>query len=148
MPKLAGRESQQAWAHGAVFPFQGQPLRVCLDNSARAACVTADELILPLPADATASRIRDQVHAWLQGEAQRILPERIQHCAHRAALPTPNWTFTFSKGLLAGLDQGQLRLHWRLIELSPQDIDAAITRALQTAQPPQPSAGLFDDLPA
>jgi hypothetical protein len=117
------------WAEGTRFFFQGHECSIVLSGETLG-LVSGNRLVLPLPRGAASSRIRDQVHAWLQREATRILPERLSCCADQLSRPLPVWTLMFSHQRLTRFDQGLMRLHWKLVLLAPEKIDAAILREL------------------
>lgn len=137
----------QEWAEGTCLSYLGGVLTLRLGRHAPAVRCWAGELVLPLPEDAESSRIRDQVHAWLQSESRWVLGEHLAACAERLGCPAPDWKVTFSNKMLAGFDGGVLRLHWKLLLLGPAEIDAVISRAL-VARPVVDAAGsLFDNTP-
>ena len=140
-------ELPQEWGAGTTFSFLGNLLSVRLGNNTSGVRQKDSDLMLPLPQDAESSRIRDQVHAWLQSEARWVLGEQLQACCSRLECPAPEWRITFSNKMLAGFEGGVLRLHWKLLLLSAAEIDAALSRVLATRAVAKEESSLFDNMP-
>jgi predicted metal-dependent hydrolase len=77
------------WRDGVAIDYLGGKLGVVLDpaaavagGAALAASVgAAQRLVVALPRDAAAERIREAVQSWLQREARRVFAERTAHFA-------------------------------------------------------------------
>jgi predicted metal-dependent hydrolase len=132
------------WAEGAALQFQGRELRLQLDPAAHHCQLHEQALILPLPRDAGAERIRDTASAWLQSEARSLLGLQLGALASRLKVPVPPWTLSFSSRQLAQFEKGQLRLNWKLVLLPPDNLEAVIRRLLAPHIIPPRSVGLFD----
>lgn len=114
----------QSWRDAAAMPFLGRSVILRLDGARERAELAGDILYLPLPPDADEAQIRDRAQGWLQGEARRLLGERLALCAQCLGLPLPAWQLAFTAGVTAQMDaDGRLRLSWRLAQLAPEDID-------------------------
>lgn len=126
------------WADGACFDYLGQSVRVRLDPTHASATLEpagADGvamLRLGLPRQADAERIRDAAQAWLMRQAQRYFSERLEHFG--AVLGVRHKRLRLSSagtrwGSASAAD-GSIRLHWRLIHLSPALIDYVVVHEL------------------
>jgi hypothetical protein len=73
----------QAWRDAAVMPFLGGNVILRLDGERSRAELSGEILYLPLPPEAGEGQIRDRAEGWLQGEARRLLGERLALCAQR-----------------------------------------------------------------
>lgn len=133
--KLAGRRSLgvtiQRWHDGVRFPYLGRMIALRLEADGHEAALRGDELLLPLPPEADDRQIRDRAHAWLQAEAKRVLGSRVDACARRLGLMPPPWQLSFAAGSWGAVDEEcRLRLAWRLIHLSPAEIDGVVAKQL------------------
>jgi predicted metal-dependent hydrolase len=137
-------ELPDTWAEGTCFSFLGGTLAVRLGKSSPGVRRRDEDLLLPLPPNAESSRIRDQVHAFLQSEARWVLAEQLQACAARFECEPPEWRITFSNKMLAGFEGGVLRLHWKLLLLGPAEIEASIARVLASRPVAKEAASLFE----
>ena len=124
------------WRDGAVVPYRGAPLTVRLRGAVDAAPrqlalgfapADACPLVLDLPADATPAAIRDATRVWLAQEAMRACRERA--AVHASTLGVRVTRIGLSNATTrwgsAGTD-GAIRLHWRLIQLPPDLLDAVV----------------------
>ncbi|CAG0944589.1 MAG: hypothetical protein EFKGCFLK_00526 [Rhodocyclaceae bacterium] len=125
----------QAWRDAATMPFLGRSVILRLDGARSRAERAGDILFLPLPPEAGEGQIRDRAEGWLQGEARRLLGERLALCAQRLGLPAPVWQLAFTAGMTVEVDAaGRFRLPWRLAQLAPEDIDRRLRRQLEPMQ--------------
>jgi predicted metal-dependent hydrolase len=125
------------WADGACFDYLGQSVRVRLDPTHASATLEpagADGvamLRLGLPRQADAERIRDAAQAWLMRQAQRYFSERLEHFG--AVLGVRHKRLRLSSAGTrwgSASADGSIRLHWRLIHLSPALIDYVVVHEL------------------
>jgi predicted metal-dependent hydrolase len=122
----------QAWGDAAAMPYLGRRVILRLDGARDRAERIGETLYLPLPPEAGEGQIRDRAEGWLQGEARRLLGERLEHCARGLGLPMPAWQLAFTAGLAVEVDAaGRFRLPWRLTQLAPEDIDRRLLRLLE-----------------
>lgn len=122
----------QAWRDAAVMPFLGGNVILRLDGERSRAELSGEILYLPLPPEAGEGQIRDRAEGWLQGEARRLLGERLALCAQSLGLPAPAWQLAFTAGMTVEVDAaGRFRLSWRLAQLAPEDIDRRLLRQLE-----------------
>lgn len=128
------------WAHGAVLPYLGEPLKVVLDPShgfagkGGALVVAAgqgDSLHIGLPHSASPAQIRDAVQAWLMRDARRHFTERLDHFAPLLGvrwaslrLSSANTRWGSAKA------DGSIRLNWRLLHYRPAIIDYVVAHEL------------------
>ncbi len=88
-------------------------------------------LLLALPPTASAAHIRDATQAWLMRQATQLYTERMDHFAAQLGV-------TWRKMGLSGAAtrwgsakaDGSIRLHWRLIQLTPHVIDYVVAHEL------------------
>lgn len=131
-----------SWRDAAAMAFLGRSVTLRLDGARERAELIGDILFLPLPPEAGAAQIRDRAQGWLQGEAKRLLGERLALCAQRLFMPEPAWQLAFTAGMTAEFAaDGRLRLSWRLAQLAPEDIDR---RLLAQLEPLRSRAGARD----
>ncbi|MDR2240800.1 MAG: M48 family metallopeptidase [Zoogloeaceae bacterium] len=143
--KLAGRAAGPGklplparWQDGARFPFLGRDITLCLDGRHDGIALRGERLHLPLPPEAGEKQIKDSVQGWLQTQAQRVIAEQLAASCRHLGLPAPAWRLSFAAGAWGGVDaDGRLRLSWRLIHLSPEEIGSVVRRFLS----PRPAAG-------
>lgn len=132
----------QAWCDASPLPFLGRRVTMRLDGARERAELVGDMLYLPLPPEAGEGQIRDRAEGWLQGEARRLLGERLALCARRLGLPAPAWQLVFAAGVAVEVDAaGRFRLPWRLVQLAPEEIDRRLLRQLE---PLRSRAGVRD----
>lgn len=132
----------QAWRDASPLSFLGRRVTMQLDGARERAELAGDILYLPLPPEAGEGQIRDRAEGWLQGEARRLLGERLALCARRLGLPAPAWQLAFAAGVAVEVDAaGRFRLPWRLVQLAPEDIDRRLLRQLE---PLRSRAGVRD----
>lgn len=132
----------QSWRDASAMSFLGRNVTLRLDGARERAELVGDILYLPLPPEADAAQIRDRAQGWLQGEAKRLLGERLALCAQRLFMPTPAWQLAFTAAMTAEFAaNGSLRLSWRLAQLAPEDIDR---RLLAQLEPIRSRAGARD----
>ncbi len=116
-----------SWRDGTILPFLGRKITVRLDAACDCAELVGEALHLPLPPAASEIQIKDRAEAWLQGEARRTLDEHLAACAGRLGVPVPPWQVSFAAGSWGGRDgDGRLRLSWRLVHLTPEEIDRVL----------------------
>ena len=123
------------WRDGARIPFLGGGLALHLVVGRRATGAVFDPdratLTLTLPADASRETIKMRTLRWLQDEARRLFAQRL---AHYAALLGVSYTaFALSSATTqwgSCNTQGQIRLNWRLIHLSPELVDYVVAHEL------------------
>lgn len=121
------------WVSGARIAYLGRLLTLSLDGTASgpATAMPDDRLVLSLPADASADRVRDAGQAWLMREARARFEQRLAHFAPALGV---RWTrlSLSSAGTRWGSASadGRIRLNWRLIHLSPEVIDYVVVHEL------------------
>jgi hypothetical protein len=141
----------QSWREAAEMAYLGRCVTLRLDGARERAERVGDMLYLPLPPEADEAQIRDRAQGWLQGEAKRLLGERLALCAQRLSMPMPAWQLAFTAGMTAELAaDGRLRLSWRLAQLAPEDIDRRLFTLLEPLRSHAGARDLWDaaSLPA
>jgi len=88
-------------------------------------------LLLALPAHATDKKIRDTTQHWLKEQATAHYTERLNHFATRLGVTwrSLNLSNASTRWGSAKAD-GSIRLHWRLIQMSPDVIDYVVVHEL------------------
>jgi predicted metal-dependent hydrolase len=126
------------WQAGAQLAYLGGTLQVSVDSKAANHVLTrADEasnasmLTLALPVTANDKKIRDSTQKWLLLQATQHYTARMNHFA---ALLGVTWrslalTNAHTRWGSAKAD-GSIRLHWRLIQFSPEVIDYVVAHEL------------------
>ena len=127
------------WRDGVAIDYLGGKLAVVLDPAAAVAGGAAlaasagavQRLVVALPRDAAAERIREAVQSWLQREARRVFAERTAHFAAKLGVRVRRLALssaTTSWGSASA--DGSVRLHWRLIEHPLATIDYVVAHEL------------------
>jgi predicted metal-dependent hydrolase len=144
--KLGGmqqREERMAalkmdWQTGAQLAYLGGTLKINLAPNASATTLTSQGeienawvLSLSLPAEASDKKIRDSTQKWLLQQAAKHYTLRMNHFApllgvkwKTLALTNANTRWGSAKA------DGSIRLHWRLIQFSPEVIDYVVAHEL------------------
>ena len=137
-----------AWGNDSPMTYLGRSVILRLDGGRERAELVADILYLPLPTEAEAAQIRDRAQGWLQGEAKRLLGERLALCAQRLAMPAPAWQLAFTASLSTEIaTDGRLRLPWRLVQLAAEDIDRRLLALLEPLRSRAGARDLWDAVP-
>ena len=119
------------WHDGVRFPLLGREIVLRLDAAVDCAGLQEGVLRLPLPPEAADSQVKDRAQGWLQAEAGRVLDECVADCARRIGIAVPHWRLSFAAGSWGGIGpDGRLRLSWRLIHLTPEEIEGVILKQL------------------
>ncbi|MEO8923007.1 MAG: SprT family zinc-dependent metalloprotease [Caldimonas sp.] len=134
------------WRDGAEIQYLGQPVRVVLDArhgvasgevsldaalDAAATDVSTRRLLVGLPVDASAERLRDAVQSWLQREARAVFETRCAHYAERLGVSVTRLTLSSAATRWGSASaSGAVRLHWRLIHFPLATIDYVVAHEL------------------
>jgi predicted metal-dependent hydrolase len=126
-----GREADALpaqWREGAELLFQGRPLQLAL-FPARRKTIAADLLHLtvlhPTPGDERV--IGAYVAAWLREQALLFLAPRAAHFASRMNASPPSVKLSNARTQWGSCNhKGEIRLHWRLVQLPPRIADYVI----------------------
>ena len=144
--KLGGmqqREERMAalkmdWQNGAELAYLGGTLQVRVDPQAAKHVLTrSDEaenksvLSLALPATASDKKISDTTKKWIAQQATQHYTTRMNHYA---ALLDVKWrTLSLTNANTrwgSAKADGSIRLHWRLMQFSPEVIDYVVAHEL------------------
>jgi predicted metal-dependent hydrolase len=144
------------WKDGAMFPFQGEPLRLVIEvhpaaGAARAVNGASAELKtlaaglsegawpakleralhLRLPLGATPEQIRDAVQAWLMRQARQIFSERLAHFAPQLGVQWHKLSLSSASTRWGSASSnGSIRLNWRLLHFKPAVMDYVVVHEL------------------
>ena len=144
------------WKDGAMFPFQGEPLRLVIEahpaaGAARAVNGASAELKtlaagrpegawpataeralhLRLPPGATPDQIRDAVQAWLMRQARQIFSERLAHFAPQLGVQWHKLSLSSASTRWGSASSnGSIRLNWRLLHFKPAVMDYVVVHEL------------------
>jgi predicted metal-dependent hydrolase len=125
------RLNEIRFADGGLLPYLGQHVTLRLRADVSGTRVLASELLIALPGSATERQIRDTVVAWLQGEARRVLGERIAVLSAPLAGRLRGWKLSAARTQWGSCTHdGRVRLNWRLIHFSVPVIDYVIAHEL------------------
>lgn len=117
---------EMQWRDGATVPFLGKPVTLRLDSPNGVLMFDADThvLHLALPEQADEQQIRDRVQAWLQQQARRVLPERLDVYAARLGARYRSFALSSASTRWGSCtSEGKIRLNWRLIHFPLSIID-------------------------
>lgn len=123
------------WTCGGTLPYLGAPLTLRLRPQVESTrLIEADagrELHVALPGDALEAQIKDSVQAWLQGEARRVLGERIAQLSAGLHAKPAAWTLSSARSQWGSCTHdGRVRLNWRLIHFALPVIDYVVAHEL------------------
>lgn len=144
--KLSGMQQREArvaalkmdWLSGATLDYLGQPLQVRLSPEASKTTLIQPHpqdgvlmLQLALRATANEKKIRDATQKWLIDQATQHYTARMNHYAPLLGVKwqTLSLSSAHTRWGSAKAD-GSIRLHWRLIQFSPQVIDYVVAHEL------------------
>jgi predicted metal-dependent hydrolase len=122
------------WRDGAQFAYLGKPVQLCIDPAQGSAQLTTGEaqvLRIGVSAHANAAQIRDCVQAWLMRQARDLFEARLNHFAPLLGVEWQKLSLS-NAGTRWGSARidGAIRLNWRLIHLSPSEIDYVVAHEL------------------
>ncbi|MFM6993330.1 MAG: M48 family metallopeptidase [Rhodoferax sp.] len=125
------------WQDGALLPYLGRQVRLCIDPAQGrthlmpGAPGAPESLLLGISAHAQASQIRDSVQAWLMRQARALFEARLNHFAPLLGVQWKKLSLS-NAGTRWGSARadGAIRLHWRLIHLSLDEIDYVVAHEL------------------
>jgi predicted metal-dependent hydrolase len=121
------------WADGGELPYLGVriTLRLAAASTALEDGVGGRILRLALPGDANDAQVRDAVHAWLQGEARRVLGERLALLAQRIDAKPAGWSLSSARSQWGSCTHDRrIRLNWRLVHFALPVIDYVVAHEL------------------
>jgi predicted metal-dependent hydrolase len=129
------------WKEGATLQWLGEPVilvldpRVCgvlLNQTADALPgVARQTLHVGLPHTATAEQIRDTVNAWMQRQAMEVFQTRVAHFAQALQVRVRSVKLSSAKTRWgSATSNGDIRLHWRLVQFSQAIIDYVVAHEL------------------
>ena len=116
---------------GAQLPYLGGTLTLSVDGRAAHASLQGEVLHIALPAAADEAQVRDAVQAWLQGEARRVIGERVALLEKRSRVPMASWALSSARSQWGSCTHdGRVRLNWRLVHFGLPVIDYVIAHEL------------------
>lgn len=144
--KLGGMQERQArvdasrinWLDAPQLDFLGQKIGIIVaPEESKTRFQTNNNLndtpslLLALPAHANVKKIRDTTQHWLKEQATLLYTERLNHFAAQLDVTwkTLHLSNANSRWGSAKAD-GSIRLHWRLIQFSPDVIDYVVVHEL------------------
>jgi predicted metal-dependent hydrolase len=125
-----------AWEHGTTLPYLGRSITVALGSGTSVTRLQlgmfgSETLLLALPEDASAQRIKDSVQSWLQSEARRVFAERVPVFEARLNVKVKEVKLSSASTRWGSASSdGRIRLHWRLLHFGPDVIDYVIAHEL------------------
>ena len=114
------------WRDGATLPFLGQPITLQLESPAGVLCFNADTRVLhlALPGHAEEQQVKDRVQGWLQNQARRLMPERLDVYADKLGVRHTGFALTSAATRWGSCTaDGKIRLNWRLMHFPLSMID-------------------------
>lgn len=144
--KLGGMQERQArvdasrinWLDAPQLDFLGQKIGIIVaPEESKTRFQTNNNLndtpslLLALPAHANVKKIRDTTQHWLKEQATLLYTERLNHFAAQLGVTwkTLHLSNANTRWGSAKAD-GSIRLHWRLIQFSPDVIDYVLVHEL------------------
>lgn len=126
------------WQAGAQLAYLGGILQVQVDpHAAKEVLIASDEavdvwvLMLALPVTASEKKIRDATKKWLVQQATQHYTERMNHFAPLLGVRWRTMTLTNANTRWGSAKaDGSIRLHWRLMQFSPEVIDYVVAHEL------------------
>lgn len=133
---LAQQDSAQSmWAFGGKIPYMGQLINLAQAATAQPLGFTGrpespqpnDRLLLPLPKTASAQRIQDASHAWLQSQARWWFGKRLDYFLVKSGQHLESWALSSATTRWGSCTSARrIRLNWRLIHFSHALIDYVV----------------------
>lgn len=123
---------QPVFADGGRVQVLGEWATLRLRTDGRAELSTASrELSLPAAPTASETEVREQLQFWLQGEARRVLAERVLQFSGRIEGRLRGWTLSSARTQWGSCTHdGRIRLNWRLVHFALPVIDYVIAHEL------------------
>lgn len=126
--------TQVAWHDGAQFAYLGKPVQLCIDPAQGSPqLIIGDITVLRMGVSAQAShaQIKDCVQVWLMRQARELFEVRLNHFAPLLGVEWKKLSLS-NAGTRWGSARvdGAIRLNWRLIHLSPSEIDYVVVHEL------------------
>lgn len=129
------------WKEGATLQLFGDPVILVLDprvcgvqlNQAAGGLpgVPRQTLHVGLPQTATAEQIRDTVNAWMQRQAMDVFQARVAHFAQALQVQVRSVKLSNARTRWgSATSNGDIRLHWRLVQFSEAIIDYVVAHEL------------------
>lgn len=143
------------WKEGGSIDLLGEPVILVLDPRVCGAQLNPDAQALPgvakktlhvgLPHTATPEQIRDAVNAWLQRQAFEIFKSRVDHFAQALNVQVRSLKLSNAKTRWgSATSNGDIRLHWRLVQFSEAIIDYVVAHELAHLREMNHSARFWD----
>ncbi|ODV43213.1 metal-dependent hydrolase [Cupriavidus sp. UYMMa02A] len=114
------------WRDGANLPFLGQTITLALESPIGAVLFNGETRVLHLamPGHADEQQIKDRVQSWLQQQARRLLPQRLDIYAERLGVRHTGFALTSAATRWGSCTaDGKIRLNWRLMHFPMSMID-------------------------
>lgn len=151
--KLAGKAAGAGklplpahWQDGVSLPFLGREITLRLDGGHEGIELCEGRLHLPLPPAAGEKQVKDSVQGWLQAQARLAIDAQLALGCQRLGMPVPPWRLSFAAGAWGGVDaDGRLRLSWRLVHISPEEIGSVVCRYLSQLKALRPARELWEE---
>ena len=133
------------WQDGTIFPFLGSEVALHLDGARDEIELCEGALYLPLPPQAGEKQIKDSVQAWLQAQARLAIGAQMEAACQRLGMAIPPWRLSFAVGSWGGVERdGRLRLSWRLVHITPEEIGSVVCRCLAQLKALSPAPELWE----
>jgi predicted metal-dependent hydrolase len=116
------------WCEGAGLLYRGRPLTLAL-FPARKKTIAADLLHLTVlhPNPGNEGEIAAFVGRWLREQALALLAPRVLHFARQVTRVSPAVKLSSARTQWGSCNhKGEIRLHWRLVQLAPAVADYVI----------------------
>lgn len=130
-------DARIVWGEGALLPYLGGRLRLCLDPSQRRAGLQPAgdpgpaALYLGLPRDAQPAQIRDATQAWFMRQARAHFTARLDHFAPRLGVQYRSLRLSSAATRWGSArSDGSIRLNWRLLHYREPIIDYVVAHEL------------------
>lgn len=134
------------WQDGVCFPLLGREVVLCLDGGCDRIVLCEGRLHLPLPPEAGENQVKDSVQGWLQAQARQAIEAQLEAGCRRLGMSTPSWRLSFASSTWGGVDpDGRLRLSWRLVHISPEEIGSVVCRFLSQIGAARRAPELWED---
>ena len=126
------------WQAGAQLAYLGETLLVRVNPQAAHATMMPSEeavgvwvLTLALPGSANEKKIRDTTKKWLMQQATQHYTGRMNHFAPLLGVRWRTMTLTNANTRWGSAKaDGSIRLHWRLMQFTPEVIDYVVAHEL------------------
>ncbi len=124
-------ENEIQWIDGGILQYLGQPIAMKIDPDQSRTTLVDNVLMVGLPSDANATRLRDMVQAWLQKQARIVFAQRFERLAMLTGKAPKRWRLSSARTRWGSCtSDGTVAINWRLMHFPIDVIDYVIAHEI------------------